>query len=118
MISLSYHYIAKLGMVAFYKANTEYITEVFCENKDKPALKCNGKCYLNKQLEKVDSQSSSESDDKNTVKVLKIELSVFLNTIIRHHFIFEEVSTIQSFAYMASYQFMYLSSCFHPPNID
>lgn len=33
-----------------------------CENKAKPDLQCNGKCYLNKQLNNVDNASSS---DKN-----------------------------------------------------
>ena len=35
-----------------YYANYDYIANVLCENKDKPALSCNGKCYLVKQAKK------------------------------------------------------------------
>ena len=42
-----------------YQVHKERITELFCVNKDKPALHCNGKCHLAKQLRKA-----SDSDGK------------------------------------------------------
>jgi hypothetical protein len=45
-------------VVLDYQVHKERITELFCVNKDKPALQCNGKCHLAKQLRK---SSSSES---------------------------------------------------------
>ena len=36
-----------------YYANNEYIVAVLCENRDKPAMACNGKCYLEKEMKKV-----------------------------------------------------------------
>jgi len=36
-----------------YHANYDYIVNVLCENRDKPYLECNGKCYLEKQLKKT-----------------------------------------------------------------
>lgn len=36
-----------------YHANYDYIATVLCENRDRPYLECNGKCYLEKQLDKV-----------------------------------------------------------------
>ncbi len=35
-----------------YFVNYEYITNELCENKDKPTMACNGKCYLEKQVKK------------------------------------------------------------------
>src|SRR5690606_11774041 len=35
-----------------YVANYDYIVEVLCENRDRPQLNCDGKCYLAKQLAK------------------------------------------------------------------
>lgn len=32
--------------------NYNYIKTTLCENKEKPVLKCDGKCYLAKQLKK------------------------------------------------------------------
>ena len=34
-----------------YLINYDYISEELCENKTKPQLECNGKCYLAKQFE-------------------------------------------------------------------
>ncbi len=52
--------IKPLWPIAEYIANYDYITNVLCENRDKPQLQCNGKCYLSKQLAK-----EAEQNDKN-----------------------------------------------------
>lgn len=35
-----------------YLINYDYIVNELCENKEKPILTCNGKCYLGDQVEK------------------------------------------------------------------
>lgn len=35
-----------------YLVNYDYIVNELCENRDKPVLSCNGKCYLGDQVEK------------------------------------------------------------------
>ncbi|RSK47027.1 hypothetical protein [Hymenobacter rigui] len=40
-------------LVLDYQARKAEITQLFCVNKDKPRLKCNGKCHLSKQLRKA-----------------------------------------------------------------
>jgi len=47
-----------------YVINYEYIVEELCENRDKPVLACNGKCYLGKQL------TSDEKDSNDDPKPL------------------------------------------------
>ena len=42
-----------------FKWNQEYIATTHCENKQKPALECDGKCYLKKQIKK--QQESEDS---------------------------------------------------------
>ncbi len=37
-----------------YELNVEEITELFCINKEKPALMCNGKCYVKGELIDID----------------------------------------------------------------
>ena len=39
-----------LWPVVDYAINYDYIVDNLCENKDKPEMHCNGKCYLKKQL--------------------------------------------------------------------
>ncbi|MDG1502953.1 MAG: hypothetical protein P8Q27_00200 [Flavicella sp.] len=46
-----------------YSANQAHIVAVLCENRERPALACNGKCYLKKQLQK--NLSAQHSDDKH-----------------------------------------------------
>ena len=42
-------------LVLDYTLNKARITELYCVNKAKPQLHCNGKCHLAKQLRKTDS---------------------------------------------------------------
>ena len=44
---------------AEYLLNKSYIAAVLCENKDKPMMHCNGKCYLSKQLKKQEKQEQN-----------------------------------------------------------
>ena len=52
--------VKPLWPVMEYVVNYDYIANVLCENKDKPQLQCNGKCYLAKQLKKAQREQ-----DKN-----------------------------------------------------
>lgn len=41
-----------------YQTNKEYIASVLCENRNKPEMACDGKCYLNKKVEESQKQDS------------------------------------------------------------
>jgi len=43
-----------------YSINKNYISEFLCVNKDKPELGCEGKCHLNKQLEKFNTENNGD----------------------------------------------------------
>ncbi len=43
-----------------YQLRKAYIVQNFCENKDRPQLKCDGKCYLAKRI-----AAAQEQDEKN-----------------------------------------------------
>ena len=58
----------KMGIVTYYHLNKEYITANFCENKAKPNMKCNGKCYLNK---KIKAQEQTENKVPSLLKDIK-----------------------------------------------
>lgn len=53
-----------LWPIVNYVANYDYIVENFCENINKPQLKCNGQCYLMKQLAKQTSEEKSNPFEK------------------------------------------------------
>jgi hypothetical protein len=44
----------KVAILTDYVIQYRYYVEVLCDNKNKPELKCNGKCHLAKQLKKLD----------------------------------------------------------------
>ncbi len=53
-----------------YYVNYDYIATQLCENRDKPILDCNGKCYVAKEIEK-----SNKSNNQDTiVPEFKIDL--------------------------------------------
>ena len=62
-----------------YLINKEFIAKELCENKDKPALKCHGKCHLEKQIKKVAKKEKKGttpfSDSKKNTKQLDYFIS-------------------------------------------
>lgn len=54
-----------------YNMNKEYIVSVLCENRNKPELGCNGKCYLDKKIK------SSKSHDSHDHSIPQIDLSKY-----------------------------------------
>ena len=61
------------GTIAYYKVNKEYITRVLCQNRDKPQLHCDGKCYLAKKLkEQQQKQDQQTSDRVESIPMLQL----------------------------------------------
>ncbi len=54
--------------------NNESFTEKYCVNKDKPELKCNGKCHLKKSLK-------SENEKPTNTSFFDIEINLICNAI-------------------------------------
>lgn len=93
-----------------YVVNYDYIVQNLCENRDKPELFCNGKCYLAKQLSKTDKESN-----QTIAKV--ISLDVFVPNDI---FSFEKGSEyIPAIPFVSEfinlYHSRYIFTIFHPP---
>jgi hypothetical protein len=66
--------IKPLWPIAEYIMNYDYIANVLCENKDKPQLKCDGKCYLAKKL----AQESQEQEENPFANPQKMEFPKIL----------------------------------------
>ena len=45
---------------AGYELNQKYIAAKLCENRDKPWMHCNGKCYFMKKLKQAEEREKSE----------------------------------------------------------
>lgn len=96
-----------------YEANKESITQKYCENKDKPKMKCQGKCHLNKQIKQQDKQTDH---DKSLVKEINEMPS---NNTDKENICFELYSDSYSpnFFYSLGKIAPHNSFVFHPPTL-
>lgn len=75
LLSLSIFGILRGAILVNYVLDYDYYVKEACENKDKPQLKCKGKCKLDKQLAQF---GQSQDQDKDQLQhIVKIELSDF-----------------------------------------
>ena len=106
---------SKFVIFCAYLVNKEYITEVLCVNKDKPTMKCNGKCHLTKQLAKA-SESGSENSPEKKISFEQTEI-VFFQEIqpieIRQIYFLNKTSIGNNYSNL----YFHLNDCafFHPP---
>lgn len=52
IIPFGFQILSKPVVVAAFLFNRTYIAQYLCENRTKPEKRCNGKCQLNKELNK------------------------------------------------------------------
>lgn len=97
-----------------YAVNYNYINKNLCENRSKPQLLCNGKCYLKKEIAKTSTEQSKNDS--------RIRISGFTDTfIINENFTFVKIINdySESFIFNSelnfSYKFNLFSNIFHPP---
>lgn len=57
---LMFSNIQKFWIVVDFCINQDYISEVFCINKDKPMLNCDGKCFLAQKLKEQEQKEKKE----------------------------------------------------------
>lgn len=98
-----------------YVVNYDYIAKVLCENKDKPEMKCNGKCHLMKELAKASEEEKPNSNDKKNTH-LESEVLFFeaIKPLEIAQIYFSDKNTINS-NYANLYSFLEPHSVFHPP---
>lgn len=51
---------SRFFVYAGFEANQGYIAKVMCENKSRPWLHCNGRCYLMKKLKQAEEREKKQ----------------------------------------------------------
>ncbi len=102
--------------VVSFEINKRYIAKNLCENRTRPQLHCNGKCYLMKKLKQAD-ESEKKQAEKNELKNFEIcLLQQPFQLSFAAPYVDGEPLTLSSF-----YTFIYVShpinSIFRPPQI-
>ncbi|REA60144.1 hypothetical protein DSL64_15840 [Dyadobacter luteus] len=67
------------GTIAYFNVNRAYIAKTLCENRSRPELKCNGKCYLAKILKKQEAKKDKETTQR--VENMPVAQLFYLSTI-------------------------------------
>jgi hypothetical protein len=81
---VAFQVFLKIAVVGYFNVNRDFITANFCENRNKPEMHCNGKCYLKKQLQKA---NESEGQRAPSQKV-QSEIQPFIFEESKNHFAF------------------------------
>ncbi len=97
---------------AQYNANKKFIASKICVNRFKPVLKCDGKCFLAKQLAKANESEQSQNDN-GTVKSLSVD---YCEELQRYFFAKLPTQTREYIIYNSA-KFLpgFSKSIFHPP---
>jgi len=72
----------QLAIYSGYKMNKEYITSVFCINKEHPELHCDGQCFLAKKLKELEGKNKQAQE--NLKRVTEAEPN-FQTVALNHH---------------------------------
>lgn len=98
---------------AAYLLNKDYIGNVYCENKAKPQIHCNGKCYLAKQQQKEQKQEQQSGENKRE----KFEVQLFFlpgeTHLTKAFFTAKPIYNQLTILSLPDYQ----ATIFHPPAI-
>lgn len=98
-----------------YVINYDYISKVLCENKTKPQLKCNGKCYLMKQLSQSStSEKSVPTEKKENSSEKDVLYFEGICNVCELSFIHKEMPIFNIF-YLNLYSFFNTQMLFRPP---
>lgn len=95
-----------------YAVNYDYISTQLCENKSKPELLCNGKCFVKKELSK-----SSENKNCKEFKLQILTSDVFItNEFLSFSVDFVQEKTENIFLENCNFhQQHFFREFFHPP---
>lgn len=102
-------------LYTLYEYDAKMFVSVFCENKNRPQLKCNGKCFLAKMQKEQDKKDAS-----NVLKQLQTEV-VFYNPtilfqIVHHETGYTEILKPKAY-YNQQYSFLYSAYTIKPPGV-
>lgn len=100
----------KVIVLLDYKLNENFIATTLCENRDKPASCCHGKCYLKKKLQKEEDGSRTGSGESRP----KFEINLFCESS-GNLFLSQALKSLYKEATIASIPSILLSTVFHPP---
>jgi len=79
--------LSRFFVYAGFEMNQKYIASALCENRNRPEMHCNGKCYLMKKLKQAEEKEKRQEENN---------LKKGLHEIVSVHetFSFDSVSSL------------------------
>jgi hypothetical protein len=98
-----------------YVVNKGYIVEFLCINKEKPELKCNGKCHLKNKIAKQSKEEKKSESPARSWFQDNFVLWVPFKSYISLNELPDDYCSLY-FNYFINYYFLSQYSFFHPPD--
>jgi hypothetical protein len=99
-----------------YIAFKDIIVKNLCENRDRPELGCQGKCYLDKQIKK--SKEIGDSMDRTAGKKVQYkDVKDYVNSYFTIYIVLEINTTLQVIDSETFITKMFVSDIFIPPRL-
>jgi hypothetical protein len=113
MMALLLPPLTRTAILIHFKINQDYIARALCINRDELINTCNGECYLNKELNKVNENEDEKELPNHKLHDLKITLFCKNLTARLYH---EESKPIHHSFYPDHFYISpFLRSIFKPP---
>ncbi|MGJ8716345.1 hypothetical protein [Maribacter stanieri] len=101
------------SVMSYYAVFTDDFVERFCENKERPELKCDGKCALSQML----SQKADNEKTPINLDLLKNEIVLFIGSLTTYQFVQQPRKVVHNVLYRVLYDFHFFERIKHPPKI-
>jgi hypothetical protein len=99
-----------------FELKRDFIIQNLCENRFKPQLKCNGRCYLAKKLHKIAEDNATKQTEKQGQSIKKIlEEDFEPTTISTYNLDVKQTFQPSNFTYQLPFYSRFITSFFHPP---
>jgi hypothetical protein len=100
------------GFTLWFYANRKAIAKEHCINKNRPELKCDGKCFLSMKMKEA-GHHQDENAPLQVKQMLEGSPYTLFNSNIDFHIPDTRIAHIA--AYSAGYHYLHSNSLFRPP---
>jgi len=107
-------YFSRDFAVASFELNQKYIAEKLCENKDKPWMHCNGRCYLMNKVKQAEENEKKQAN-KDLRTNLQFTWCINFSSQLEKSYIKDSIAQRFTIHYSYNYTNQYNTSIFRPP---
>ena len=83
IVALTGSNLSRLFIYAGFELNRNYIASRLCENRNKPWMHCNGRCYFMKKIKQAEDKEKNE--ERQSQKNLFQEAFTIVSTRVKFH---------------------------------